>query len=192
VVTTYVYEPPKGDKTAGGLAALLPEGAILRDAHGVDLGDGLRHTLAVVLYGARFVPSDCASCAARLFRHADAAKKVELVLAGEKGLEDTLDVTAMLKGTGGEPLVPRFACQEGDAAEGAAAGSYEERFAPREPVRLVSLEDLNGDGLPLEIALPAESVDCGRHTSIVAGVDPRTKKLRVLFERMEREAERGR
>jgi hypothetical protein len=186
VVTTYVYEPPKGGKAAGGLAALLPEGAILRDAHGVDLGDGLRHTLAVVLFGARFVPSDCASCAARVFGHADAATKVDLVLAGEKGLEDTLDITASLRGVAGEPLVPRFACREGDAGEAAARGSYEERFSTREPVRLVDLKDLNGDGLPLEIALPAEFLDCARHTSIVAGVDPRTKKLRVGFERMER------
>jgi hypothetical protein len=186
VVTTYIYEPPKGGKAAGGLAALLPEGAILRDAHGVDLGDGLRHTLAVVLFGARFVPSDCASCAARVFGHADAAAKVELVLAGEKGLEDTLDITASLKGVAGEPLVPRFACREGDAGEATARGSYEERFSTREPVRLVDLKDLNGDGVPLEIAVPAEFLDCARRTSIVAGVDPRTRKLRVWFERMER------
>jgi len=59
-----------------------------------------------------------------------------------------------------------------------------------EPTHLVVLEDLNGDGLPLEIALPAEHIDCARHTSIVAGVDPKTKKLRVLFERMNRQAER--
>jgi hypothetical protein len=188
VVTTYVYEPPKSGKKAGGLAALLPEGAILRDARNVDLGDGFRHTLAVAMIGARFVPSDCSSCAARVFGHADTAAKVLLVLAGEATLEDTLDLTSSLKGTGQEPLVPRFSCRAGDADEAAAGRGYEERFATREPTHLVALEDLNGDGLPLEIALPAEYLDCARHTSLVAGVDPRTKKLRVLFERMEREA----
>ncbi|MBZ5638702.1 MAG: hypothetical protein LAO51_08085 [Acidobacteriia bacterium] len=190
VVTTYVYEPPKGAKEAGGLSALLPEGAILRDARNVDLGDGLRHTLALVLFSARFVPSDCASCAAHLFGHADAATKVELVLAGEKGLEDTLDVTSSLKGVGHEPLVPRFACREDDAGAAAAARSYEERFSTREPVRIVDVKDLNGDGLPLEVSLPAEFLDCGRHTSVVIGVDPRERKLRILFERMERDAAR--
>jgi hypothetical protein len=188
VVTTYVYEPPKSGAKAGGLAALLPDGAILRDAHNVNLGDGGRHTLAIALLGARFVPSDCASCPARVFGHADAAAKVLLVLAGEGALEDTLDLTAGLKGTGGEPLLPRFRCAEGDASPGAADRPYEERFAKREPERLVTLADLNGDGLPLEIALPAEIVDCARHTALVVGVDPRTKKLRVLFERMDREA----
>jgi hypothetical protein len=192
VVTTYVYKPPKGGKDAGGLAALLPEGAILRDAHGVDLGDGERRTLALVLFDARFVPSSCDSCPARRLGHADAAKKVELVLAGEKALEDTLDLTPMLRGTGGEPLVPRFACDARDAADGAAASSYEERFGSREPARLVTPQDLNGDGLALEIALPGEFLDCARHTAIVVGVDPRSKKLHVLFERMDRAAEEAR
>lgn len=190
VVTTYVYEPPKAGKKAGGLAALLPEGTILRDAHNVDLGDGNRHTLAIALLSARFVPSDCASCAARVFGHADAAAKVLLILAGEGEIEDTLDLTASLRGTGGEPLLPRFRCADGDASPGAADRPYEERFARREPARLVVLDDLNADGLPLEIALPAEFIDCARHTTLVAGVDPRTKKLHVLFERMDREARR--
>ncbi len=190
VVTTYVYEGVKSGKGAGGLAALLPEGAILREARGVDLGDGLRHTLAVALVGARFVPSDCSSCAARMFGHADAASRVLLVLAGEKALEDTLDLTESLRGIGSAAEVPRFACREGDQAPGESDRAYDERFGAREPVRLVDLEDLNGDGLALEIALPGEFLDCTRHTSIVAGVDPRSKKLRVLFERVEREAAR--
>jgi len=33
-------------------------------------------------------------------------------------------------------------------------------------------------------------MDCARHTSLVAGVDPRSKKLRVLFERVDREPAR--
>jgi hypothetical protein len=190
VVTTYVYEGTKSGKGAGGLAALLPEGAILREARSVDLGDGLPHTLAVALLGARFVPSDCSSCAARMFGHADTAARVLLVLAGEKALEDTLDLTESLRGIGTGAELPRFACREGDKAPGESDRAYEERFGTREPVRLVDLEDLNGDGLALEIALPGEFLDCARHTSIVAGVDRRSKKLRVLFERMDREAAR--
>ena len=190
VVTTYVYEPPKAAKERGTLSALLPEGAILRDARSVDLGDGYRHTLALALIGAKFVPSGCSSCADRLFGHADAAAKVLLVLAGEKGLEDTLDLTASLKGTGGGPLLPRFPCSEADAAPGAAGRGYEERFGAREPARLVDLEDLNGDGHRLELALPAEFIDCARHTSLVAGVDPLTRTLHVFFERMDREPAR--
>ncbi len=190
VVTTYVYQPSKAAKEKGSLASLLPEGAILRDARSVDLGDGERHTLALVLFDARFLPTDCVSCEARLFGHADAAKKVELVLAGEKGLEDTLDITSHLKGKGDGPLVPRFDCREGDRAEAEAGRSYDERFGSREPTRILNLADHNGDGRALEFSLPAEFLDCGRHTSLVAGVDPETRKLRVLFERVDREPTR--
>jgi hypothetical protein len=89
-----------------------------------------------------------------------------------------------------QQLLPRFPCSEADAAPGAAGRGYEERFGAREPARLVDLEDLNGDGHPLELALLAEFIDCARHTSLVAGVDPLTRTLHVFFERMDREPAR--
>lgn len=185
VETTYVYQPPKGAKEKGGLIALLPAGSVLREAKSVDLGDGHYRTLAIALVDGKFVPSSCASCAAKIFGHADTGR-ILLVLAGETALEDTLDLTPHLRGTGEGALLPRFRCAPGDESPGAREKTYEDRFAGRELVRLLDLTDLNGDGLPLEFSLPSEFIDCDRHASIVAGVDPRSKKLRIWSERMDR------
>jgi hypothetical protein len=184
VVTTYVYEPPK---SVGGLLALLPPGSILREAASVDLGDGRRHTVALVLSDARLVPADCSTCAGRLFGHADTGK-IQVVLAGESAIEDRQDLTGFLKGANGQPLLPRFACTPADAASRPVDESYEQRFGGREPVRLLVLRDLDGDGNALELDLPGELLDCTKHTVIVVGIDRRTGKLRGVEERLVRAA----
>ena len=61
-----------------------------------------------------------------------------------------------------------------------------ERFSGREPIRLLDLSDLSGDGLPLEVSFPSEVIDCDRHVSVVIGIDPEKRKLRVLLERLDR------
>jgi hypothetical protein len=67
--------------------ALLPEGSYLRESAPVDLGDGLRHTVAVILERPRFVPADCTTKEGRRVGHRDEGGVV-IVLAGETALED--------------------------------------------------------------------------------------------------------
>lgn len=178
IATIYQYDLPKTGKEAKGLMALLPEGSLLREGHRVDLGDGAIHTLALVLQSPVFVPSDCTSCADAIFGHADSGK-VLLVLAGEAALEDTLDLTPALKGAGGKPLLPRYRCEKRDEDDAFRQGSYEERFGGREAVRLMGLEDLNRDGVALEVSLPAEYLACGRSRPLIVGIVPGEKKLRI-------------
>lgn len=185
VETTYVYEAPKGGREPGGLMALLPPGAVLREARAVDLGDGRAHTLAIVLEEGRFVPSDCAGCAARLLGHADTGR-IGLVLAGAEGIEDRIDLTPLLRGVGEGALLTRFACEPADESPSERGRDYEERFAGREPARLIALRDRNGDGSPLEIEIVSEFLDCERHAALVIGVSPAERKLRLLFERLVR------
>jgi hypothetical protein len=188
VETTYVYEAPKTGREPGALLSLLPAGAVLREARSVDLGDRRPHTLAIALEEGRLRPSRCSSCAARFFGHADSGR-VTLVLAGEQGLEDRLDLTPLLRGIGEGALLPRFACAPGDEAGRPEDEDkdFGERFAGREPIRLLDLGDLNGDGVPLEVRLPSQFIDCERRAALVIGVDPEKRKLRVLFERLERD-----
>lgn len=177
-VTTYRYNTPADPAKAGGLLALLPLGSILREAHAVDLGDRQRHTLALVLQDATFVPSDCTSCAARTFGHADSGR-ILVILAGERALEDTLDLSAELKGTAGSPLLPRYRCAPGDEAVTAADTAVQERFAGRELVPLLELQDLDGDGRKLEFSLPAQFESCERTTRLVVRLEAATRKLQV-------------
>jgi hypothetical protein len=181
VETTYVYnlkKPAPGDK---GLLPLLPEGSMIREATSVDLGDGSRHTLAIVLVHPRFVPSTCTSCKDRLYGHADAGQ-VLLVLAGETKLEATLDLTDALKGKGKEALVPRYACTREDEGVRPREDEIDARFKGREPVRLLAIEDYDGDGLAREIALDGEYTDCQKHASVVAGIT-KDGGLRILVPR---------
>jgi hypothetical protein len=179
--TAYVYDlkkPAAGDK---GLLPLLPEGSLIREATSVDLGDGSRHTLALVLVHPRFVPSSCTSCGDRLYGHADTGQ-VLLVLAGESALQATLDLTDALKGKGKQALVPRYACVPEDEGARPREDEIDKRFKGREQVRLLALEDYDGDGLAREVALDGELADCTHHASVVAGV---TKEggLRLLVPR---------
>jgi hypothetical protein len=177
-VTTYVYDvkpPAPQDK---GLMAMLPQGALLRAARTVRLSDGSVRTLALVLQEATFHPSDCTTCEAALFGHADAGR-VQVVLAGDAKVEDQVDLTPMLHGVDGSPLLPRFACARGDENPAAVSLPVKERFADREPVTLLDLKDLDADGLALELRLPARYLACGQAEYLEIAVDPRSGKLAV-------------
>lgn len=175
VVTTYVYETPKTTGKVQGLRALLPEGALIREARAVDLANGRRYTLALVLEQATFVPSRCGDCASRLFGHADSGT-VGLVLTDEERIVDRLDLTPHLRGVDGTPRVPRYACDERHADP----ESVEALLAEEPTVRLLELSDLDGDGLPLEISLPAEFLDCENHLTLVAAVRPDGPNLEIV------------
>ncbi len=163
--TTYVYEPGEADRDAKGLLALLPKGSLIREAKRIDLGDGGLHTLALVLVEARFVPSDCGSCASRAVGHIDAGK-VLVVLAGEKTLEDTLDLTGSFSEQGAQPFLPRYECAPGDEDASFARKSVSERFQGREPIVLLSLVEEKGDGKASRFTLPVRS-DCTHRSTMV-------------------------
>lgn len=178
----YVYTPPAGGEQRRGLMALLPEGSLLREAHSVPLGDGKLHTLALVLSGASFEPAACSGGRDEVLGHADRGE-LAAVLAGEQALEDRLDLTPMLLSSGKQLLLPRYACEPGDERKGEAARPPEERFRGRQAVRLLALEDLDGDGRALEAAFTfgiefgTGEVELRR---AVLAVDPRECKLRLL------------
>ena len=177
-VTTYVYQVKPPSPQDQGLMTLLPAGSLLRAAHAVRLADGSMHTLALVLQDATFHPSECTTCEAGLFGHADGGR-VLAVLAGEKALEDQVDLTPQLHGVDGAALLPRFSCEKGDENPAAASLPLQERFADREPVTLLDLKDLDGDGLALEVRLPARYLACGKAEYLDLAVDPKAGKLAV-------------
>jgi hypothetical protein len=138
VTTSYVYELPKTGKDAKGLLALLPEGSVLRESEAIDLADGKRHTIAVVLERPTFVPADCTTAEGKKAGHRDEGAIV-LVLAGETALEDRLDVTDVVRAASGRARLPRFSCAPGDEAAGAIDKLVDAKFEGREPVRLLKL-----------------------------------------------------
>ncbi len=137
IATTYVYDLPKTGKDAKWLLALLPEGSLLRESTSIDLGDGRRHMIAVVLERPKFVPADCATPEGRKRKHHDDGGIV-IVLAGESALEDRLDVTETVRSATGQTMLPRFACAAGDETPGAIDKLVDAKFEGREPVRLLS------------------------------------------------------
>lgn len=155
-VTDYVYDLPATGKGAKGLLAFLPEGALIREAPSIDLKDGKHHTLALALVRPRFVPADCATKDGRHTGHRDSGG-ILLVLVGEKAVEDTLDVTEIVRKANGDTLLPRFACEPGDTDPGAIDALVDRRFEGREPVRLL---DFSGRS--------AESKIAG--TSVIVGI----------------------
>lgn len=177
-VTAWVYDSVGTVDVQAGLMALLPEGSILREARSIDLGDGRPHTLAVVLVDPRFRPADCSGCRGRTFGHSDTGD-VRLVLAGEREVEDALDITPYLSGYGEEPLLPRFVCMEGDPAMEPDSNTVRSWFAHRTPVKLLDFVDFDGDGRPQEIILPAAYIECGRVGELVVGIDPVSGKIRT-------------
>ena len=134
--TSYVYDLPPTGPGAKGLLAMLPAGSLIREAESIDLRDGARHTISVVLDHPSFVPADCATEAGRKSGHRDDGGIV-LVLAGEKSLEDKLDVTDVVKSASGAASLPRFTCEPGDTEPGAIDRLVEARFEGRTPVRLL-------------------------------------------------------
>jgi hypothetical protein len=160
VVTDYVYDLPATGKGAKGLLALLPEGSLIREAPYVDLRDGKRHTLAVVLVRPRFVPADCATKEGRRTGHRDSGG-ILLALAGETALEDTLDITEAVRAATSATLLPRFACEPGDTEPGAIDALVDRRFEGREPVRLLNFSGRTAEsaiaGLPITVGIKREN-----------------------------------
>lgn len=147
--TTYVYDLPKTGKEAKGLLALLPEGAYLREAAAVDLGDGARHTLALILMRPSFLPSACGEGDGP---HRDRGG-VRLYLAGEKELEGALDLApAFGAPADGELELSRYACTPEDASPAAADRSLSERFLDRESIRLLATKPRPGGGADVLVA----------------------------------------
>jgi hypothetical protein len=177
-VTTYVYEVKPKAAEDQGLSAMLPPGSLLRAARSVRLPDGTTRTLALVLQEATFHPSDCTTCEAAMFGHADAGRVVAM-LAGDKAIVDQVDLTPMLRGVDGSALLPRFTCERGDEIPASAALPVKERFADRESVTLLDLKDLDQDGLALEFRLPARYLACGKAEYLEVAVDPKAAKLVV-------------
>lgn len=155
-VTDYVYDLPPTGHGAKGLLALLPEGSLIREAPVVDLGDGKHHTLAIALIRPRFVPADCATNQGRQAGHRDSGG-VLLALAGESALEDTLDITEIVRMATGATLIPRFACMPGDVDPGAIDALVDSKFEGREPVRLLDLSGRRAEseiaGLPVVVGI---------------------------------------
>ncbi|MDX1388898.1 MAG: hypothetical protein R3344_06885 [Acidobacteriota bacterium] len=177
IIEHYVYDvPPRPDR---GLMSLLPEGALLREAIPVDLGDGRPHTLALVLERAEFIPSRCDDCAPRLFGHADTGK-IYLVLTDDQQIVDQMELTPYLIGEQGRALLPRYECIEEDRDPEARKTPIDERFAERALVPLLVLEDLDRDGRALEFSLVSSFTDCDRHESIVLGITPGVPRLRAF------------
>ncbi len=164
----YVYETPVAGSGAKGLAAFLPEGSLIREARTVDLGDGKRHTLALVLRNARFEPSPCESPAAIARGHSDTGR-VLLVLAGETKIEDQRELDPFYEAAGVTPWLPRFACRPGDDRATFAGDRIGER-ASRPPVELLILEDRDGDGLKREISLPVTKDGSAPARRLVVGI----------------------
>jgi hypothetical protein len=177
VIERFVYEvPPRPDR---GLMALLPEGTLLREASMVELGDGRHHTLAIVLEQAEFVPSNCRSCAARLYGHADTGR-IFAVLTDDERIEDRVELTSYMLGEQGRPLLPRYECTDEDRDPEARKIPHDERFAERETVTLIRLRDLDGDGHALEFSLIGGFEDCDKHETVVVGISPGLARLRIL------------
>jgi hypothetical protein len=156
---TYVYDAPPPAAAGMGLMALLPPGAILRDATLIDLADGRLHTLALALEEARFEASACFTCGERLRGHADTGK-ITLVLAGEAAIEARLDLGPTFERAGVVPWLPRYGCEAGDTDPARASLPPAERFAGREPIELLAPADVDGDGLAREIVLPLRAKGC--------------------------------
>ena len=156
IATHYVYDLPPTGKGAKGLLSLLPEGSLIREADGIDLRDGLHHTLAIVLVRPSFVPADCATEEGRASGHRDDGG-ILLVLAGEHALEDSLDITDVVRAAAGSALLPRFACEPGDTEAGAIDRLVDAKFEGREAVRLINVEANRAqsrlDSLPVEVGV---------------------------------------
>jgi len=177
VVTTYVYEAAPAGASARGLAALLPAGSMIRESKAVELEPGRRYTLALVLADAVFVPSDCVDCASTVIGHADTGR-VRLLLCDESEIVAEIDLTDALGGDGGELRLPRYVCEPSDAVDRPPI----EAFRDREPVRLLALVDLDGDGRALELELPVEPPNCDRRPTVAVGIDADASppRLRLL------------
>jgi hypothetical protein len=176
VTTRYPYEVRPSKQ---GLAALLPDGTLIRESRRVETDDGETLTLALVIEGAEFLPSACGECAERNYGHADTGSIISLVLATEGELLDTLDLTAALGAEGNVPRIPRYDCREGDADFTASESTVNEWFGMREKRRVLDVADHDGDGRPLEVALPRRPLDCDTVEEVLVSISAADRKLRV-------------
>jgi hypothetical protein len=113
-----------------------------------------------------------------MFGHADTGR-VLLVLASDAEVVDELDLTPVLAGSAGRPLLTRYACNQGDRYPPSGETPIEERFAGRAEVELLRLQDLDGDGVALEISLLSDVSDCEAER-VVLGVDPQAPEILVI------------
>lgn len=176
VENRYVYDLPAERR---GLLALFPEGTLLRDAKVVELPDGRRYTLALVLQEAEFVPSTCDDCASRIFGHADTGK-ILLALTDDREVCDQVDLTKLLTPPDGRALLPRYRCEDGDSDPTARDRSIAERFFDRPRVPLVVPQDLDGDGHALEIEIVSRVEDCEARNVTLAVVPAERPKLYIV------------
>jgi hypothetical protein len=171
----YVYDLPADRR---GLLGLLPEGTLLREAKLVELADGRRYTLALVMQEAEFVPSSCGDCESRALGHVDTGR-ILVVLADEMGVEDEIDLSSIV-GTGDDRvLLPRYSCEGRDVEDSQRELPIEQRFAGRKLVTLIRLRDLDGDGHEMEFELIARVEGC-KARSVVFGIGPTEARLRVV------------
>jgi len=156
VQTDYVYDLPATGKAAKGLLALLPEGSLIREAPSIDLKDGKRHTIAVALLRPRFVPADCSTKEGKRTGHRDSGG-ILLALVGDGVLEDSLDITEIVRAATGATFLPRFACEQGDTDPGAIDALVDRRFEGRESIRLLDFSGHSAqstlDGLPVTVGI---------------------------------------
>ena len=171
----YVYDPPADRR---GLLALLPEGTLLREARRVELTDGRRYTLALVMREAEFVPSTCSDCESWVVGHADTGRML-FVLTDEAEVLDEMDLESVLTPEVDRVLLPRYRCEERDGEPARQELSIDQRFGGRELVTLIRLRDSDGDGHDLEIELPLGVEGCEART-VVLGVGPVEARLRIV------------
>lgn len=176
VENRFVYDLPADRR---GLLALLPEGTLLREAKAVELPGGRSYTLALVLREAEFVPSTCDDCASKILGHADTGRVI-LVLTDDTEVRDEVDLTDLLTSPDGRPLVPRYRCEDRDSDPAERERSIEERFSSRPRVLVLVPQDLDGDGLALEIEIVSRVEDCVARTVTLAVVPTERPKLYIV------------
>jgi len=176
IVTTYPYEPDPSAR-GRGLMALLPEDAVLREARSVDLGDGRRHTLAIVLRDARFEPVDCASASGAASGHLDRGTVV-VVLAGPDRIESELDLTGELAVDDAGAL-RRYPCATGESPASLDPARVRDWIRTRDPEPLIEWVDADGDGHALEVRIPRAARD-GAAREVVVAVDPDEATLEIV------------
>ncbi|ANM31324.1 hypothetical protein ABI59_19710 [Acidobacteria bacterium Mor1] len=166
IVTTFVHQGSRKDRDTGGLAALLPEGSLIREAVSVRFREqGL--TVALVLRDAEFVPSTCDACDSGLFGHHDRGA-AELVLTDQERVLDRLELGDLLGDP--RPRIPRYTCLEGDGELVKNQESLWSKVSKRASVELLEPVDADGDGKALEVVIPGEVLACSDYRAAILAV----------------------
>ena len=166
IVTTFVHQGSRTNADTGGLAALLPEGTLIREAVSLRFREhGL--TLALVLSDAEFVPSTCEACDAGLFGHHDRGNAA-LVLTDRERVLDRLELGELLGDR--RPRIPRYRCLEGDDELVKNEQSLWAKVSKRASIELLEPIDADGDGKAFEVALPGEVTACTDYRAAILAV----------------------